>query len=696
MTSFGGFNGNPEISLFLESITIQFVEMVVSHSILLKDYQRKSTDLINVATRQVYPRIGLRLAAAKNKDNTPLFAENGASPSQSQLASEGYDTVRVGLYNNVIRLMTDATSPYSEGITNVAASLTAAILIKQLPLNGDIKNIDLGIEIEKQAFGDLDRIVTIYTADKTAMVAVDLPSANLSNQAFYIALDVDKATLPVSYFNVGSVDERVIIEQSQPAANIASLDYLTISPDKVAFCWYFVSGTEFESIDLVSSSNTSTSTTPSLTIYPPIEDAFFVKDGYAADDIISLLAEVINDAGLGSERESNVICSPNRGELGLSYVTLPRKKLYPDEADKTYDRKLASFRMLQRVNHLTFDVRRVSSIVNRELIIIRFFTSTKVEIARAKKEVDSTFDTVVFSYEGTWNNTTAYTKGQIVDLYNKSYICNVDSTGNNPSNRQLSAFYWDVLYSDASDLIPYRSISQDYIEGLIYGLNKSYTYMDSKGPKSIILSVQNGSLKVVTSNTTGTAKATTEKYVIDTFYFRLEEGVFSVSGVLKIRLSSTNLKAVPDIYPFLNPLDGTITVNLNTVSAEEAAVEILKVIYQVSQYTDVLCGLAFPNALQFTAFKKTNNEVKEVIDIIEVPAGLEIATGSSLVTVTPYKSKPRSLIVTATSIFDNGASASSSAVVTNGDYGTASAVHVKKNAAMQSVYDKINFLKGKY
>ena len=677
--SFGGFSGNPDIENFLASIETSFVNMVISNSIILKSYQGKAQEVLSIATKQVYPRIGLRLAAAKDKDNSPLFA---ASPfSQSQFASSGYDLNRINLFENVLRLMTNEYSPLSQGITNVAASLTAAILIKSIPINGDIKNIDLGEGIEKRAFEDLDRIVEIYSVDKSINDDdTDTKKLEETQQSIYVSLDIDKTTLPANWFNVGKLNEEINIDQSQPNANVRTLDSLSIPSDKLAFGWYFVSGTEFESIP----ENVPNETiVPELTIYPPVEGAFLVKDGYTQDDIISVLADYINDAGL--ERDTNVIVSPNNGDLITEDTHLAKKKLYLNEADKSYDKKIASFKLQHRINSLTFDSRRKSSVVNRELIIIRFFTLDKVILAQQKLKENSEFDQTLFTYIGDWQDDLVYSKGDLVNIGSYIYIAKDTTIDNYPLQ---SPDFWFLLYSDTEDLVLYKSFASDYIDGLVYGLNNSYTLLDKKGPKSVLLSVKDGDLKVINARS---SLAGERNSVIDTFYFRLAEGVTSVSGTLKIRVASTKLSDVPDIFSFLNPFDQTLDVVLENASAEDVALAVLKAIHLIGQYTDVLSGLVFPYALQFTAFKRTNNEVKEVIDILQVPDGLEVATGTSEVEKTPYKNKPRSLIIIAVPM-PNAVRAQAQAEEDMNGVNALSATKFKTNSLLQYAKDRINFL----
>lgn len=674
--SFGGFSGNSDIEDFLSSIQSDFVSMVTSNSVILNSYQSKQDEVIRIASKQVYPRIGLRLAAAKNIDNSPLFST--LNYTQSQLASVANSNARLGLYENVVTLMTDVSSPYSEGITNVAASLTAAILIKSIPINNDIKNIDLGDGIEKNAFADLDRIINLYKDGSVSNIdPTSLPI--ITEESLYISLDLDKTTLPASYFNVGSVNEIINIEKSQPSANVRTLDRLTIPSNKLAFGWYFISGTEYEDVN----STDTDSLVPKVTVMPPLEGAFLVNNNDTSEDIVSNLADELNDAGLS--RNTNIIVSPNLGFLTTNSLSLSKKKLYPDEVDKTYDKKVASFKVQTKLDYLTFTPRRRSSIVNRELIILRFFTLDKVTLANYKLTALSEFTGTTFTYNNNWNNSTLYTKGQIVDYNNKVYVCKQSSTNNTPST---ATTYWIPLYATTDELTTYKGIAQDYIEGLVYGLTNNFTTLDKKGPKSILLDVEKGDLKVISSN----SKVGKETNTINTFYFKLSDSLMLVNGILKIRVASTKLLDVPEIFSFLNPVDKTLDISFINATAEEVALEVLKAIYQISQYTDILSALVYPNALELTAFKRTKEEVQEVIDIIQVPNGLDVATGTSIIEKTPYKNKARSLVIEAIvipsqlrrhALIDNG-----SATKANGGQ----VVLLQEDKTLQTVKDKLNFL----
>ncbi|MBD2201554.1 hypothetical protein H6G33_09365 [Calothrix sp. FACHB-1219] len=718
MSNFGGaspgegfFSGNSIIKEFLEVNQIDFTDMVISYSSLIKPYERKPTEVIRVAQVQVYPRIGLILAASKNLDNTFLFNNNpvGQLTSGTGYTAPGYSTNESNfseLIQNVVNFMTLGTSPFSEGITSIAAALTASILIRQLPINSDIKNIDLGNKIEEQAIVDLDRIIKLYeTGRKVESSSITLPSANNSNETIYIALDIDKTTLPESLFNQVPIKEPLRLEDLDVEMTVRTLSSLSIPSTKIALGWYYISSMEGEPLIIADAEQLTQAVTqihPTLQVNPPIEGSFFIRDGWTADEVIDTLADTFNTACLENNSLTggaltNILASPNKGSASLANIVLVKKKLYEIDNDE-HERKVLAFRMVQQVNSLTFNARRHSNIVSRELIILKFYTIDKIEYAKAVKPNLITS----IAYKGNWDNITAYVAGDIVDAAGISYICVADNTGQSLTN----TIYWDSLYSDSSDFINpsirnNTSYSIPYIDGLVYGLNPSYSYLDKRGPKSITLLVQNGDVKALLKNVSSSSTSTAKQdYILDTFWFRLADGYTSVSGELRLRLSSFDPKLFPQTKKYLNN-DNSLSINLNSLSVEDSLIEILKAIYPISQYTDVLAGLVSTliqdskicYGLQFTAFKKTKLEIKEVIDILTEIPGLEIATGRSLAIKTEFRVKPRSLIIDATSMSDSSLSNSSTYIVDNKDYGVARSVKSSHSPRIQNVYDKIDFLR---
>lgn len=768
--TFGGFNPagsfstNNVIEQFLTAQIEDFTAMVVSYSVLLKPYEKKLEEVKRIAQRQVYPRVGLILSAAKDLDNNLLFS-NIDSKNERTIGSENAQTLgsysvgtNVGfevvdsngrtalenVYRNVTYFVTGlhptsrnfVPNPFTEGITAVAAALTAAILIRQIPINSDIKNVDLGNDIEKRALEDLDRILKLYESGRSGSLSsqlAELPAPYHSDSTFYLALDIDKTTLPASYFDVEPVDEATVIEQAQPGARVKPLQKLSIPSDKIAFGWFYISSLEGETFDTFADPNNgSTVWKPVLDTNPAIERTFVIRDGWDADDIIEVLAEEINGYTLADNAATNIMAAPNRGDLMLQNVALTKQRMYGDTGD--FARKIAAFRMLQQVNFLSFAARRTSTIVTREMVILRFFTLDKAALVQEVVKTRSDFDGTTFDYRGQWEAAVTYTKGDIVESrYGKEgqiYVCASSSIGGTDPGQITTSGPWVPVLKDYQKLREYKTIATPYVEGLVYGLNSSYTYLDKKGPKSLTLITREGNAKTLatkaadTDNSTNIPSASKDKLSFlnsDTFFFRKTAEDSVINGTLKIRLSSTDLTKIPtSLQPEFDPVTKALSIRLENVqAAEDVALAILEKLFAVAPLTEVLGALAMPNALQLTSFKKTKEETKEVIDILgPVPENLEIAIGTTRVVSgtirviddlnentfyqnaiepkTAFSNRPRSLVILSTPIEELTKEEVTAQVVDNKDYGVARVTQAQKSERLQRVYDKLDFINKSY
>lgn len=182
MSNFGGLSsaapepldGN-DLKSFLTQVESSFVQMVLVHSVILKPFTQRVPEVLAVAELQSYPRIGLILAAAKNLDNSFLFADRSAITDLRLLR----ERVAFFMFSN--------QSPFSEGITRIAAALTASVLIRQIPINKDVSNIDLGTVIEKNAIADLDRIIQLYKGT-TSDIPIDVTDGAGGKNTDYTAV----------------------------------------------------------------------------------------------------------------------------------------------------------------------------------------------------------------------------------------------------------------------------------------------------------------------------------------------------------------------------------------------------------------------------------------------------------------------------------------------------------------------------
>lgn len=123
-----------------------FLDAVKSYCILIKLSSTNITDddIRQVALTHSYPRIGLIIATTKDKEGNPILG--GMGHGQDYLSH----------YQEVIRLIT--APPYRDDIHRIAAQLTAAQVIKQVPLNTTLQFYTLGVQLEEQAIKDLERL----------------------------------------------------------------------------------------------------------------------------------------------------------------------------------------------------------------------------------------------------------------------------------------------------------------------------------------------------------------------------------------------------------------------------------------------------------------------------------------------------------------------------------------------------------
>ena len=615
MVTFGGysFGTDESIGAYLSSNQVGFVDMVVSHNLLLSSYKKpeKIDEVIRIAQRQAYPRIGMILSSAKDNDNSFLFADE----------TNTYQSI----YLNVIEIMTSPDSPFSEGLAGVAARYTAAIMIGYININSDIRNVDMAKHIELEATKDLERIIELIKISDTATLRTTRLS--LSNEggdgtSFYIAMDIDKTSLPSTYFDIGLANEVVYIEDEYSDSNVRTLTNLSIAPSDFAFGHLFYSTMEVESTNIPYS----------------VQETFLVNDGDNHLDVIIRLAEIVNQTTLGLEAgdlvKSNILAAPNKGDYKVNSVLIPKNKLY-DYEDNAFDRKLAEFGLSQQISEVNFRSRRQDPVVSYELIILTFYTISASLVAEQELGNDGIWD-----YVGTWDNGTTYNRGDIVTYLDYKYACKVDGTTVLPTDFNN----WQLLLPTKISLLPILDKATNWIEGLVYGVKSNYLDLDVEGPSSLTLVVNENRVE----STAATPSTTAEEleFVANTFYFK---ALAPVSGELKVRISSTNLTEIPELLPLLDA-EGSLVITLNNDSVESVALKFLKAIYSISQPTEVLGALVYPYAVQLTSFKESLEEVREVIDILEVPPGLLIATGTPSHVKTDYYNHPRSVIVPITKL----------------------------------------------
>lgn len=192
-------------------------------------------------------------------------------------------------------------------------------------------------------------------------------------------------------------------------------------------------------------------------------------------------------------------------------------------------------------------------------------------------------------------------------------------------------------YIDSGILLSLRPLTTSGIQGLVYGIIDNYYSLTKEGPHSLIVEVDKGQFistqdqgEIIDKNTGNK----NNQYIIDTFYFRIPANIILFDSILKVKVSTA-----PNILPFRE---------WEIFIPKGIDVETLTKLFHQSFYdkeviTEVLGSMANYNAVQMVSFIKTREVIRIIVDIIEVPPGLEIATGNNMTKVTPYREGNRSI-----------------------------------------------------
>jgi hypothetical protein len=557
------FSSDPDLIDLINSES--FIRKVRRTSITLGSAGLISNeDIKEIALGESFPRVALILSTTRSKkgsDINPVFG--GLGPRVDYEAQ----------YREIRRVI--LSSVYSEGIQRIVASLTAALCIKQIPLNSDVQLFDLGKELENQALSDLDRIIgLIEVAGVQSSNATTEPASSDPN--LYFSSSIDPSYISEEVFS--KIRGRAAVLE-----DVQLLPNLEVPQGYKAFCWIYITGTS---------------------ISREVETGFFIEDGALVEEVIESIALHTNEACI--EKDSTLLCSPNRGSLKRETLTYKKSELHPTSLDGDANKEI-TFTLSTRIHYITFSSRTLSTEVNRELVSIRLYLLPE-ELALDKDMA-------------------------IANRYS----------------------------SYASEL-----------EGIVYGTKNTYYSLDKRGPHSLLMDVERGASSADISN---------QVDQIDTLYFRLKPGCSSsdVKGSLRIRIASP-------------PNEGYTEWSIDTTSIttpEGLALDLLSSMYERHLDSKLLGAMPHSNAIQVIPFTKTENEVRMVLDLIEVPRCIEVATGTSLKPLTQYKEDARSISVKTLATLPSDTNNSS---ITSPHAARATSP-IGKSKRLQSVYDKMDFLK---
>jgi len=189
---------------------------------------------------------------------------------------------------------------------------------------------------------------------------------------------------------------------------------------------------------------------------------------------------------------------------------------------------------------------------------------------------------------------------------------------------------------DSTILNTLRPLTSKGIDGIYFGVINNYYALTKEGPHSLIVEVDKGDI-ISTQDSSEVPinnKVNNKDLIIDTFYFRIPSNLTLVQGLMVVRVStSPNITSIKEWI--INIPSGT--------NADEIAKIFHMSFYDKEYITEVLGSLAHSNAVQMVSFIKTREVVRIIVDILEVPLGVEVATGNNINNITPYKPGHRSI-----------------------------------------------------
>lgn len=599
-----------------------YLNIVRSSNILLKagtsaSFIREVTDICHY---QSDPEIGLILGAAKKTDNSYLIV--------------GFS--ELDRYSQIKALM--ETSVFAAGISRVSALLTASVLVGNIPLEGDIKQYSLSLQLRNQAIENLDRI--ILQVEQSASRAEDSTSDSLLKGSFFFGLDIDLNSLPA------------FSSPSAIATNPKLYSTLPIPEDQVGVGWFYLSCLPTAGMER-------------------IEHAFRVEN-WTLEQLLESVSWEINRKSLEESNLSNIIAGLT-GTTAYKSVSFERTEAYyfPGQSETDAVRGTVS----AYTGYLTLTTRHRSESDTNDLISLKFYTVYKIDA------VPDDLRTADTAYLGSWIPSTNYLQGQVVTYDRRDYVCLIDHT-----NSLFDATKWQALiYSEDFLKKGNREPALPYVPGLLFGTSEAYNFLTRRGPRAVIVSIKEGR-----STKQAIDAADSIKGLIDTFYFRAITPV-DISVPLKFRISS-------DFNGFL---EYEVLLSPGRTADEAAAFAILEALYSTQNQSKVLGALVHPYAVQMVAFQESrfapnrDRDVYYVIDILQLPPGLELNIGTSFDVKegSGWSAGLKSVVIKPTLQAPNSrqsdaqATADRSVTVSN-----PKSSHQGKSPLMRSVYDKINRL----
>jgi hypothetical protein len=696
----------------------EFAKTVRLTSVLLKSNSPISYMDIRRSTEQAYHKIGLLISSAKysnaranfqwtEEDIIAMMTPNGAASSTSSITRLG---------------------AFSGGIQWAAAQLAASTLVRNIPLNSSLKFVDIGDHLQKSAEEDIERIIKLIDS---SIANSSIPSEDLSTkgQAYlYIAHALDLTTIPETLFNIPDKDSNpssyiLPVDLDDPSINssVETVNSLSIPTGHIGICYFYMTGQTFNSDqDLIVSRNYSSvegAPQSSKGVSYKIEKAFpligtindpldpttpiFNKPTLNIDELITQIADEINNETLAISGEyiANILTAPDRGVNKTTIESTTKRELYP--LTNSLKNRRVTFSLYHRINKLSFDVRRYSNKAETEILTIAFYTVPEQSWIDYSNQPNNNKNPRGLRSAGTLG-----IQGLIFGSQN-SY----SSLNNNVP--------YSALLNVEKGNLAVVSIASDNSGG---GLNPTDNIANSADATNIIDTFYFGYdtplitpfTKDLTLRVTSTAykQATPLNIIVD-----LTQQPFSLSGpsigeqiasrvvdaIYNFTRESNNNTDTKDNSNILGVLLGdyqriTTIINSTTGTASEIPLETKIDNTTRSEFESIQNPIStdrdsIAGRVQIIAFRYRDEEYKVVVEILNLPENLWVATGNYILRRTQWAEGHRRAITIETKVLNNSAiTVETKSEELNSVKASVSKVEASKSKLLQSVFDKRNLL----
>lgn len=180
------------------------------------------------------------------------------------------------------------------------------------------------------------------------------------------------------------------------------------------------------------------------------------------------------------------------------------------------------------------------------------------------------------------------------------------------------------------------------IKGLVFGTIGKYSELTNKGPHSAVIEIDKGTLitkqEQVILNPGESAIDLKQDIILDTFHFKLGKNHSYIEpSIITIRVNTQPITLETNIW----------TLPFGGGSLDDLLSQLLDSIFTNSRPSCLVAAITSPYALQIVPHLLTDDETRIVIDLINLPLGVEVSTGTDRLFITPFKNGTRSVNVPA-------------------------------------------------